>query len=562
MSATLLPNAEQQFVDGNGKPLAGGSVYFYIPNTSTPKSTWQDSAQTILNTNPVILDGAGRAIIWGAGVYRQVVYDQFNNLVWDQITEDTSGGLLGNITDNLFHAGTDFTPGTTTQLTLTVGPGSLSNMWVFFDGVYQTDDGLSLSGTTTLVFSSPIPVGVQEVTVKIGNSVSIGVPSSGTVTDSSVSSASKLYNRIYDIPSVRDYGAKCDGATDDTAAFQKAVNSVPAGQVRQILVPATSLINGTVTAGAGTVGWNFAQGAVLNGSGTIPFQADAMTYNSTPNYGKRLSIWNGTDANPCLDGTVPTNYIQRVDKSVTADDPGHLLYGQYITFKRLAGGTGWLYGSYAYVEDNSTTGAAQSVGMAGVIHGVTSGAVWGAYSEAHSHNSSVTVTAAEFDAYNNSSSDYPYNYTFPTTTPFSCGVWVPSFGKRNSFAIGIGAGNTPNSTTASWQTGIYMQTWSAIQYGIDIQAQPSTLINFKYGASTDGTGTTAGGIGLDVGTKAVAGYGTAANQCAIHLRDQRLGFGSFAFMQYNASSNYLEIWSSVSTRAAHLDLATGLWSAG
>uniref|UniRef100_UPI001ABAEBAF hypothetical protein n=1 Tax=Burkholderia vietnamiensis TaxID=60552 RepID=UPI001ABAEBAF len=67
-------------------------------------------------------------------------------------------------------------------------------------------------------------------------------------------------------------------------------------------------------------------------------------------------------------------------------------------------------------------------------------------------------------------------------------------------------------------------------------------------------------IGLDCG--AHAAYGTAANQCAIHLRDQRLGFGSFGFLQHNPSNNSLEIWSSTGTRAARLDLASGTWISG
>jgi hypothetical protein len=183
MSATLLPNAEQQFVDANGKPLAGGSVYFYIPNTSTFKNTWQDSAQTILNTNPVILDGAGRAIIWGNGTYRQVVYDQFNNLIWDQITQDANASLTGSLTDAAYVAGVDFTPGATTVLTLPTDPGTIQNTWIFFDGVYQNDAQIASLNYPSLTFTAPIPVGVGTVTVKIGNTVAIGVPASGTVGD-------------------------------------------------------------------------------------------------------------------------------------------------------------------------------------------------------------------------------------------------------------------------------------------------------------------------------------------------------------------------------------------
>lgn len=186
MSASLLPNAEQQFVDGNGKPYAGGSVFFYIPNTSTPKSTWQDSAQTVLNTNPVVLDGAGRAIIWGSGAYRQVLYDQFNNLIWDQVTQDANASLTGSLTDNVFFAGTGFTPGSTTSLTLTSDPGSIANTWIFFDGVYQADNQIASLAYPTLTFNSAIPVGVNVVTVKVGNTVAIGVPSAGSVGDAQI----------------------------------------------------------------------------------------------------------------------------------------------------------------------------------------------------------------------------------------------------------------------------------------------------------------------------------------------------------------------------------------
>lgn len=82
----LLPNARQQFFDSNGQPLAGGSVYMYVPGTTTPKNTWQDAGLTVLNSNPVILDAAGRAQIWGSGQYRQVVYDVNGNLIWDAVT--------------------------------------------------------------------------------------------------------------------------------------------------------------------------------------------------------------------------------------------------------------------------------------------------------------------------------------------------------------------------------------------------------------------------------------------------------------------------------------------
>lgn len=88
MTASLLPNGKQQFFDTNGDPLVDGTVAFYIPNTSTPKGTWQDAAQTIPNENPVTLDSLGSAVIYGSGQYRQVLKDAAGNLLWDQLTQD------------------------------------------------------------------------------------------------------------------------------------------------------------------------------------------------------------------------------------------------------------------------------------------------------------------------------------------------------------------------------------------------------------------------------------------------------------------------------------------
>jgi len=84
--ASILPPAETQFFDANGNPLSSGTVDFYIPSTTTRKTTWQDALETIPNTNPVVLDAAGKALILGSGSYRQVVKDMNGNLIWDQVT--------------------------------------------------------------------------------------------------------------------------------------------------------------------------------------------------------------------------------------------------------------------------------------------------------------------------------------------------------------------------------------------------------------------------------------------------------------------------------------------
>lgn len=82
----LLSTPELQFMDANGHPYAGGQLALYVNGTTTPKDTWQDPNQTVLNTNPIVLDAAGRCIVWGDGLYRAVLHDADGNLVFDQPT--------------------------------------------------------------------------------------------------------------------------------------------------------------------------------------------------------------------------------------------------------------------------------------------------------------------------------------------------------------------------------------------------------------------------------------------------------------------------------------------
>ncbi len=84
--ATPLPNAKQTFLDADGNPLSGGSVFTYVPSTTTKKTTWSDTGEAVQNTNPITLDAAGTAAIWGQGSYRQVVKDADGNTVWDAFT--------------------------------------------------------------------------------------------------------------------------------------------------------------------------------------------------------------------------------------------------------------------------------------------------------------------------------------------------------------------------------------------------------------------------------------------------------------------------------------------
>jgi len=126
--ASILPPGQTTYFDANGAPLAGGSVYYFIPNTSTPKNTWSDPYGNTLNPNPVILDAAGRCTVYGEGQYTQAVYDSLGNLQFTALSQDllqlfslpatTRIALSGNTSYYVATTGSDST-----------GNGTSGNPW-------------------------------------------------------------------------------------------------------------------------------------------------------------------------------------------------------------------------------------------------------------------------------------------------------------------------------------------------------------------------------------------------------------------------------------------------
>lgn len=96
-SSLILPRFTQ--VDASGNPLVGGRLYTYVNGTTTPQTTYRDAAGTIANTNPIILDSLGSAVIFlGTGlVYTFVMKDANDALIWSQDSisgaQNASGGI-------------------------------------------------------------------------------------------------------------------------------------------------------------------------------------------------------------------------------------------------------------------------------------------------------------------------------------------------------------------------------------------------------------------------------------------------------------------------------------
>ena len=96
--AIQLPSGKNYYSTATGIPLVGGKVYAYVPGTSTPKDTYTTSAASVANTNPVILDSRGEAVIYWVGSYDVVLKDASNATIWGpERLEDGSNTLTTDL---------------------------------------------------------------------------------------------------------------------------------------------------------------------------------------------------------------------------------------------------------------------------------------------------------------------------------------------------------------------------------------------------------------------------------------------------------------------------------
>lgn len=172
MALSLSPSPKLQFFANNGQPLAGGYLYTSAAGTpSNPKTSYADAAGTP-NTNPVLLDSAGRCSLWLDGYYYLELWTgdktlPGSTLLWTQDNVSPTLGVsppapTGVITVQRFSG-----DNVTTVFVLSTPVDTANAVWVFVEGVYQQKNTYTASGTT-LTFTSSPPLGTDNVEVLIG----------------------------------------------------------------------------------------------------------------------------------------------------------------------------------------------------------------------------------------------------------------------------------------------------------------------------------------------------------------------------------------------------------
>lgn len=340
-SATLLPNGKQQFLDVNGDPLSGGSVTFYVPDTTTYKDTWQDEAMTILNTNPVLLDAGGWAVIYGSGEYRQVVKNVFGDLIWDQPTSDIFGAIEPFLKQFVQHIATKTDVAAITDMTIET---------IFLDqspfqGIFQWlpgDQSAFVSadpnqGDYIAPASAPSGSAGAWVRVRRANDPFLTTQFTDDI------------NSTVNICNLRGGGVVFVDSTSQTLVANNAISMGPLTSMdlnNHIIdvsqIPATSLINGYAVVKNGNglteiTGWSN-----ITAGDSFIVVPDASAFPA----GSIICIWDGNVGSflPTVGGNGGQNYYYRGQRARVTQATGTSVYlDQTIRESYLTGGNIHLY---------------------------------------------------------------------------------------------------------------------------------------------------------------------------------------------------------------------------
>lgn len=254
MAVNLSPvgGVAGQFFDNNGNPLTGGKLYTYTAGTTTPAVTYTNATGVTPQPNPIVLDAAGRVPgsgeIWLTdGVIYKFVFQTSTNVLiatYDNITGINSNFVNFTTEQEIQTATAGQTVFNLSTMQYQPGTNSLS---VYVDGVNQYGPGAQYSyeetDSTTVTFNDGLHVGAS---VKFTTATQV----TGNATDASVVSynppftgavGTNVEDKLAQYVNIKDFGAVGDGATDDTAAIQAAldyVHSLAATNRPTVYVPA------------------------------------------------------------------------------------------------------------------------------------------------------------------------------------------------------------------------------------------------------------------------------------------------------------------------------------
>jgi hypothetical protein len=289
--------AAAQFFTNNGVILSGGKLYIYAAGTTTPAVTYTSVSGVTNNTNPIILDSAGRVPnsgeIWldNGNTYKFVLKDSSDVLI---ATYDNIVGINSNFVN--FFAEEEIQTATAGQTVFTLANPyvpSGNTLSVFVDGVNQYS-GSTYSyvetSASTVTFDSGLHVGALVKFTTVQSLTSGQQTDAALVTYNEGDTGAVTYTvraKLQQTVSVKDFGAVGNGTTDDTTAIQAALNTGKSVYIPQ----GTYAISSTLRLNS--------DGQIFfgDGDGNAAEPARSILKWTGAANGKMLSISNGTTEN-------------------------------------------------------------------------------------------------------------------------------------------------------------------------------------------------------------------------------------------------------------------------
>lgn len=295
MAVNLSPiwGAGAQLLDNSGNVLSGGKIYTYAAGTTTQVATYTSNNGITANSNPIILNSAGRVPyeIWltDGQNYKFVLKDSNDVLIgtWDNLSGINSNFVAYTNQQEIQTATAGQTVFNLTTMQYLPGTGNLS---VFVDGVNQYGPGAQYAfeetDQTTVTFASGLHVGasvkftstqIQNAGVTDASQISYTYPDSNAVSQS-------VENRLAEFVLTSDFGAVGDGVTDDTAAVQAAVDYC-IGNNKNLLVSGMCLLTDSINIDRQVDGAAYDNYFIIsseNGGGFVVDTAIAMFSSTIP----------------------------------------------------------------------------------------------------------------------------------------------------------------------------------------------------------------------------------------------------------------------------------------
>lgn len=234
----------------------------------------------------------------------QSLLEGYVNGQWQPVGSTTYNNMLVQRFNGVGGAGNQ-------NLSLSSNPGSLNNVDVYINGVYQQKDQLSLAGTTLTVPAAP--VGTNNIEVVYGVPLSIGVPADTSVTTAKLA----------------------DGAV--STAKMAATGVAPGSYGSSTQVPVITIdASGRVTAVTNT---SLSSAGQLKTEVFVPMLATGSASSGTLTTSSETGtpLQNGIYARFALGAFAGTASVTGTSMNVTAATAGVLDVGSVVTFPAFAG---------------------------------------------------------------------------------------------------------------------------------------------------------------------------------------------------------------------------------